>query len=348
MRTRLGGVGQARPVMPTADPDPRAVLTAFGLPGAPLALVEVDGAWSNRVLRLRTTDGDYAVKELRNPWGEPRWREWLDESWRLELAVLAAGVGVPEPVPVPGTGECVAYVARAGGAGDLPVRLHRWVEGARPGPGPVPLDVARWAGRTLATVHALGLEPRDPMLFPRPGTWTADTWPDLVARTRAAGVGWWERLASAQPVVRRAADLLPAPDGSPTVLTHGDLDQKNLLVTSAGPLLCDWDVAVPHVREHDLADVAVSLAAWRDRSVARAVLGAYAAAGGRARPPRPQDVGLALMVRLDWIAFCVDRASGVRAADPDETARAASLVPGLLRELEHQVRVAESLDTWLA
>ena len=31
----------------------------------------------------------YAVKELRNAWGEPRWLEWLDEGWRLENACLA-------------------------------------------------------------------------------------------------------------------------------------------------------------------------------------------------------------------------------------------------------------------
>ncbi len=340
-------MGHAHVVVPADAPDPRAVLAAFGLPGAPVAVTAVEGGWSNRVLRLRTTQGDYAVKELQNPWGEPRWREWLEEGWRLERAVVAAGIGVPEAVPVPDTPGCVAFVARADGSGDAPVRVHRWVDAARPGPGPVTLDVAAWAGRTLAAIHALAMEPRDPSLFPVPGTWTADTWPDLVARTRAAGVSWWGLLSVAGSSVRRAADLVPAPDGTPAVMSHGDLDQKNLLVTRAGPLLCDWDVAVPLVPERDLADVAVSLASWRDRAVALEVLGAYAEAGGSVRPPRPQDVGPSLMVRLDWIAFCVDRASGVRPADRDEAARAASLVPGLLGELERQVEVAESLDTWL-
>ena len=131
------------------------------------------------------------------------------------------------------------------------------------------------------------------------------------------------------------------------MLSHGDLDQKNLIVAPGRTALCDWDVALPLAREHDLADVAVSLASWRDRGVARGVLRAYADAGGRVRPPRPHDLGPSLMVRLGWIAFCVDRASGVRAAAPDESGPRRVLVPGLLRELEQQVRVAESLDTWL-
>jgi hypothetical protein len=65
----------------TDEPDPAAVAEAFGLPGPVTGWEPVGGAWSNRVYRLDAGGRRYAVKEMRNPWAEPRWQEWLAESW---------------------------------------------------------------------------------------------------------------------------------------------------------------------------------------------------------------------------------------------------------------------------
>jgi Ser/Thr protein kinase RdoA (MazF antagonist) len=332
--------------VPDDVPDPRAVLDAFGIPGSAVAIAEVPGAWSNRVFRLSTTDGDYAVKALRNPWGEPRWAQWLAEGWRLELAAASAGVAMPPPVAEPAHGGCVAYVGD--GSGDVPVRIHRWVDGVRPGPGAVDPAVASWAGRTLATVHALALQPLDPSLFPTARNATAAAWPGLVERARVADVGWAGPLASARPWVERVSDLVVAADGEATVMCHGDLTAKNILLTTDGPVLCDWDVALPLVPARDLASVAVTLAAWRDRAVARQVVTAYAEAGGAVRSARPEDLGPTLAVRLDWISLCVHRALGLHAVTAEESREADALVPGLLLSLPDQVAVAESLADWLA
>ena len=257
-------------------PDPLAVLAAFGLPGRPIDLTPAPGGWSNSVYRLRTDHGDYAVKALRNPWGEPRWQQWLEESWRLEIAAGAAEVAMPRPIAEPVRGGCVAFVDRADGSGGLPVRIHHWVDGTPLASGPVDLEVAAWAGRTLARVHGLGLKPLDPELFRVAGSASAQAWPDLVERARSAGTGWAALLAAANPWVERMTDLFVAVRDESTVMSHGDVGQRNVLVTAAGPLLCDWDVAMPVVPAHDLAHVAVSLAAWRDKAVARTVVRAYA------------------------------------------------------------------------
>lgn len=337
-------MGHARPVLPTDVPDPRAVLAAFGLPGTPVAMDEVAGAWSNRVLRLRTTTGDYAVKELRNPWGEPRWREWLDEGWRLELAALAAGVAVPEPVRT-ADGGCLAEVPRADGAGTVPVRVHRWVEAATVPPGPVAPAVARWVGRTLAQVHRLALRPTAPDLYAgRAWLTSADVWPGLVARAAAVGAPWTEPLARAEPVARRASALLVPWDAGPEVLCHADVDPSNLLLSATGPRLCDWDVVLPRLASQDLAHAAVTMASWRAPDVAAAVVAGYRDAGGGVPRLRPTDLGPSLAARLGWIRFTVDRALEAEARG-STTAEAAD-VPDLLVDLAHRVAVAESLDRW--
>ncbi|WP_205856015.1 phosphotransferase, partial [Phytoactinopolyspora endophytica] len=130
-------------------PAPAVVLAAFGLSGTAVEMSPVSGAWSNRVYRLNTDSASYAVKQMRNPWRDPRWRDWLDAAWEFEQRVLAAGVPMPEPIPNPADGGCLAWVESAGGGERVPVRMHRWVDGNVPGPGPVDREVAAWVGRTL-------------------------------------------------------------------------------------------------------------------------------------------------------------------------------------------------------
>ena len=48
-------------------------------------------------------------------------------------------------------------------------------------------------------------------------------------------------------------------------MTHGDVDQKNILLTADGPVLCDWDAAAPMIPARELADVAMSLAGWKQQ-----------------------------------------------------------------------------------
>ncbi|MFC6237765.1 phosphotransferase [Longivirga aurantiaca] len=327
-------------------PDPRGVLEAFALPGEPTAYVEVAGGWSNLVLRLTTTHGDYAVKELRNAWGEPRWLDWLAEGWRLETACAAAGVPVPEPVPAP-DGGCLAWVPSTDGGADVPVRVHRWAEASTVPREPVGAPLAEWLGRTLAAVHRLALTPLRPDLYAgRVGLTTAGVWPDLVGRATSAGVPWASDLADAEPVARAASALLAEGDRDGEVLCHGDVDQKNLLLGAGGPLLIDWDVVLPTVPAHDLAHAALTMAAWSSPEVAGAVVRAYRASGGDPAPVEPQHLGPALASRLGWIRFTVDRALDAGASVQDRAAGDA--VPGLLADLRHRVATAERITTWLS
>lgn len=324
-------------------PDPAAVVAAFGLGGAVTAWETASGAWSNRVYRLGAAAGTFAVKEMRNPWEHARWQEWLAESWSFERQAIAAGVAAPDPVPNPADGGCLAWVARLDPAlPPAPVRVHHWVRGLPVGTGPAGLELARWAGRVLAVLHGLRVRPRDRSLFPVPDTRMADRWAELAGAAERSGVAWAGLLRAAAPAVSRIASLARAAAREPgdEVMSHGDIDQKNLIAGPAGPVLCDWDLAVPVVPRRELADVALSLAGWTDSRVAREVVRAYREAGGEDAAFEPSDLGPSLMSGVDWIAFNVERATGLRRADPAEVTLAGSLVPGLLAGLPDELDVA--------
>ncbi len=203
-------------------------------------MVPAAGAWSNRVYRLSTDLGSYAVKELLNPGREPSWLDSLHAAWRFELAAQAAGVAIPVPVPSP-SGGCVAWVEQQGRAGPVPVRLHAWVEGTQPGPAPVTRQTASWAGRTLATLHLLGISPADRSLFPVLNTRTADEWPDLVSAARLARVPWADQLAAIRPVVAR--DCRTGPRGRPGARRRGHDTRRRRSEEHPAhrrrPVLCD-------------------------------------------------------------------------------------------------------------
>jgi len=153
-------------------------------------------------------------------------------------------------------------------------------------------------------------------------------------------------MEAAAPAVALIADLTRSAGFRPDqeVMTHGDIDQKNLLLTAAGPVLCDWDLAAPIVPRRELADVAMSLAAWTDLDIAREVVRSYRLAGGDDTTIGPPDLGQSMMIGLDWVAFNVERAIGLRPAAAAEASLARELVPGLLAAIPVQVAAATRIS----
>ncbi len=317
------------------------MLAAFRLDGPPISMTEVGGAWSNRVFRLEAESGVFAVKQMRNPWRIAHWEEWLAQAWSFELRAIEAGVTAPQPVVNPATGGCLARVSRGDGEA-VSARLHRWVTGRALGTWVVHPQTARWAGDVLATMHRLGVKPRARSLFPFPNADNAKRWPELTEAAYRSGADWAGLMAAAAPSVSVIAELVQSAGHRPDeeVMSHGDVDQKNIIATGQGPVLCDWDVAHPVVPRRELADVAMSMGCWSDVDVAREVVRAYRAHGGDDTEIVPADLGQPMMSAVDWITMNADRALGQWPASTAEEAQARELLPFLLAALPAKVALA--------
>lgn len=307
------------------------------------AVERVSRAWSNRVWRVRTAQRDYAVKEMLNPWRDPQWRDWLAESISFERKAIAAGVRAPAVVVAP-DGEALVEVDGRW------FRMHMWVMGAHQcPPGPVPVSVAVDAARDLATMHALAVEPTCRGVFPSPSTATCDHWPRLVSELSTAGSSYTQGARDIAQYVAVVGEWMGRRDaaGARTVMSHGDVDQKNLLLAGNLVWLVDWDVAAPWVPADEALRTALALADWQAPQVARAFLAAYTSVSGVDIELSSELVSLDLVISLDWLDRCLRIASGLEPAAKGRSFEARDQAESELRLLPERVRIAADLEKWL-
>lgn len=258
-----------------------------------------------QVWRLATDRGTYAVKEW---FGDPVPEE-VERAARWEDGFAAGGAPVPRVHRTAG-GAALTRVA------GVPVRVHDWVEVLPADRGLDPEGV----GEALAALHRVRL-PVDGPVDP----WSTDPvgeprWRELCAELRAAGAPFAEPLAASVPTLLAAESVLaPVPA---VQVCHLDLWADNLRATAGGGLVAlDWDNAGPGDPAGELLLVLFEFALG-DPARARALVGAYRAAGGPGRMRGRGDATI-LLAQQGHILEYACRAW--LATDPGDTAERARL-----------------------
>jgi Phosphotransferase enzyme family len=268
-----------------------AIAEAFGVGRVVGGLVAVQHT-SFETWRLRAGAGDYLVKRL---WGveDPPWWRQIERGMGLESAALARGLPVARPVeprePVFG------YAARVEGFGT--VRMYEWIEHRALTDDD---DVSAWLGRVVAALHGLmpltGVQPewRWWGVFPRErweewallGRRQDKPWADALRRQ----VGFFDELGQAIQAAFIAAD--------DQVLSHGDLEPYNVLVSPDGPVLIDWESVACESATLEIGRAAVSFGGEDPDRISR-ILQQYVDAGGVLAP-----IGDALFLRKVSLRLC--------------------------------------------
>jgi aminoglycoside phosphotransferase (APT) family kinase protein len=241
-------------------------------------MISVDGGYANRLYRLDTDQGSFAVKELNLV--DRRWPYRADDVFRFERAAFAAGIPMPEPIF----------------AGPDPL-VHRWVDGEKVPEAPVSAAYAFEIGESLARIHAL-----DAAWSPAPNEEPASQdWAELAARSSATGQPWADELASHVETflaIAHFVDTCARP--GPIVLTHKDIQPWNLLARDGRPVLLDWELSGMLDLSGELGSTALSLARGPgfdtiEPTIFRSVLDGYVARGGALPPSGP-----------NWFVYMID------------------------------------------
>ncbi len=346
-------------------PDTSAICAAFDL-GAPIAaMTPVSGGLSNRMWRLRTDRGEFAVKELNRDFDNADYMPWFERAFAVEMAAFNAGIPMPRPIPAARTGGCLAELP-AVGERPATVRVHEWVDGIPVSGADADTATARQVGVILARVHALRL-PTEATLAEMLLVHGDAHWHSLVERLRAADVPWASRLEAVLSTISELEAFVLEAGAEPVnlIMSHRDADQKNVILArdadansvaqASSParlpeaMLIDWDAAGPVSARHEIAKEALDWAGVHrgepDPSVASGMIDGYRAAGGDFGSARRNDFGEFIGVILIWLEFNVRRALGERLQDVSDAELATREA---LQILENLPRFATSLDKWVA
>ena len=233
-------------------------------------MVRVRGGFANRMYRLDTDRGSFAVKKVNLLDRRHVYR--ADDVFRFERAAFAAGIPMPEPI--------------SAGHDTL---VHRWVEGEKLPEAPVSPAYAYEIGEILARLHALDVAwPHVPTEEP-----SARDWPELAERATATGQPWAGELAARVATFLAIADFVDTCERpGPVVLTHRDIQPWNLLARAGRPVVLDWELSGKLDLSGELGSTALSLAKGPgldgiEPAVFRSVLDGYEAGGGTLPPPGP-------------------------------------------------------------
>ncbi|WP_344147570.1 phosphotransferase family protein [Kribbella yunnanensis] len=236
-------------------------LSHLGTPVGPIT--RVHGGYANRMYRLDTDQGSFAVKELNL--ADRRSPYHVEDVFRFERAAFAAGIPMAEPI-----------------SADRNTLVHRWVEGEKVPEAPVSAAYAFEIGEILARLHALNVEwPHGPVEEPTPGDWR-----ELAERAVTSGQPWADELACRVETflaIAQFVDTCPRP--GPVVLTHKDIQPWNLLAQDGRPVVLDWELSGMLDLSGELGSTALSIAKGPgldtiEPAIFRAVLDGYVAAGG--------------------------------------------------------------------
>jgi len=233
-------------------------------------MIRVHGGFANRMYRLDTGQGSFAVKEL--DLLDRRWSYRAEDVFRFERAAFAAGIPMPEPISV-----------------SRRTLVHRWVEGEKMPEAPVSPAYAFEIGEILARIHALDLAwAHVPIQDPAPRDW-----PGLAGRATATGQPWAGELTSQVETFLAIARFVGTCERpGPVVLTHRDIHPWNLLAREGRPVVLDWELSGMLDLSGELGSTALSLAkgpGFDDIKpvIFRSVLDGYVAGGGALPPAGP-------------------------------------------------------------
>ncbi|WP_433372251.1 phosphotransferase family protein [Actinoplanes sp. CA-142083] len=236
-------------------------LAHLGTPIGPM--VRVHGGFANRMYRLDTDQGSFAVKELNLLDRRSAYR--ASDVFRFERAAFAAGIPMPEPI-----------------SADRDTLVHRWVEGEKVPEAPVSPAYAFEIGEILARIHALDVTGTD-VSADEPAS---RDWAELAERSRATGQPWAGELTAQVETLLAIAEFVDTCERpGPVVLTHRDIQPWNLLARSGRPVVLDWELSGMLDLSGELGSTALSLAkgpGFDDirPAIFRSVLDGYVAAGG--------------------------------------------------------------------
>lgn len=268
-----------------------SIAKAFGL-GRPVEPLTPVQHTSFETWRLRTASGDYLVKRL---WGleDPPWWTRIEQGMALESAALSHGLPIARPIEP--LDPAFGYAARVDDFGTI--RLYDWIDHRTLTAAD---DVAPWLGQIAAALHGLM-----PLTDVQPewrwwGVFPRDRWEEWAALGRSQDKPWADALGQQVGFLDELGQSIQAAftAADDQVLSHGDLEPYNVLLSPEGPVLIDWESVACESATLEIARAALSFGGEDPAGISR-ILQEYVDSGGALAP-----IGNDLFLRKISLHLC--------------------------------------------
>ncbi|MDR1409584.1 MAG: phosphotransferase [Oscillospiraceae bacterium] len=303
------------------------------------------GGHLHRMFEVTTDTGKYAVKAL-NPQVMRRSEAMRNILAAERVANMAAKVLPAAPAK---QFDC-GVMPEADGQYYL---VFDWIDGGTRCPEQIELTHCKTMGKLLADLHgvdfsALGLTDT-PSFDEKPIDW--DFYLQQGQRKRSGFVAILRK--NLEHLYRWKARTMAAATAleQGRVISHGDLDPKNVVWQDDSPVIIDWEAAGAIHPLHDLVETALYWSFDKRGKIVPKKFKAFVNAYHRRRPIDCNNwqpvLDKGFSANLGWLEYSLKRALGLEGADELEQRRGAEQVRGTIRALRRHERDTCRIINWL-
>jgi Ser/Thr protein kinase RdoA (MazF antagonist) len=300
--------------------------------------VKVSGGLLHTMYAVETTKGKYAVKAL-NPSIMKR-PDALGNYIRSERIAHLVSKNVPALPAKTINGNAIQKV------GDHWFLVFDWVEGRSVKQDEIGIDHCRKIGSVLADIHhtdfqELGIEPEETEVRP------SIDWNVYLKKGQVMKAEWVksfediiENLYEWDAGAREAESSL----GSGMVMSHRDLDPKNVMWVQGGPIVIDWESAGYIHPMHDLVETALYWSGTWDQDRFSAFISGYRGENGTLKADWEAVLTHGFSGKLGWLDYNLKRSLWLECKDEEEQRLGIRQVIETIGELgEYADRIPELL-----
>ena len=302
--------------------------------------VPVSGGLLHTMYAVETTKGKYAVKAL-NPSIMKR-PDALDNYIRSERVARTVSNNVAALPAKTFGGEAIQK------AGYQWFLVFDWVEGRRLQADELHADHCRRMGSSLADIHhtdfqELGIEVDVTEVRP------SIEWRTYLAKCQDVNEEWvrvfHENIDDLYEWDARSCEAEKRL-GVDRVMSHRDLDPKNVLWVEGNPVLIDWESAGFVHPAHDLVETALYWSGY-DEARFKAFISGYAGKGMVLEADWEAVLANGFSGKLDWLEYNLKRSLWMECSDREEQELGTEQVIETIRELSEYGERVPQIVKWL-
>jgi Ser/Thr protein kinase RdoA (MazF antagonist) len=305
--------------------------------------VPVAGGFLHKIWRVQTDKGLFAIKEL-NPIVIES--PIVQDEYRLSerISGMFAEKGVPAVSALKIQGEALHDIESAR------FLVFQWIEGETLKTGTKDLHCAQEMGKVLGRIHQANVNVPEMKPAQQTQGLPFEKWRGFLSQAKREEVSWSSSLESSFNDIERWNEEIKRTESSKNrrrLVSHGDLDQKNVLWKGREPYLIDWEGAGWTDPEWEITDLALNWSGLNsgdiDWGIFREVLKSY----GEVMGPATVDAGSAIWpcvgTWLLWLEHNMRRSLDKNGRPKQEQELAAEEVKKTLKLLNYLVSVKDDL-----